>query len=148
MQLTNLLKTILCKTAVAAGASDITDAAAVDTAGYEGVRFIFSFGTIVSGAATSVAAAGAANNSPTPGTDDLAGTKITVADTDDDKLVILDIHKPAQRYIRPFVKRATQNATVNCIIAELYGGPRVQPVAKDASVTSQELWVSPAVGTA
>lgn len=148
MQLTNEVKTILAKTTVAAGATDITDATAIDTQGFEGVRFIFSFGAITSGAATSVAAAGLATSSPTPGTDDLAGTKITVADTDDDKIVILDIHKPAQRYIRPFVKRATQNAVLNSIVAELYGAPDKSPVAKDTSVASQELHVSPAVGTA
>jgi hypothetical protein len=147
MQLTNKVKTILCKTAVAAGSSDITDATAVDMAGYEGVRFIFAFGTITAGAVTSVAAAGLATSSPTPGTDDLLGTKITVADTDDDKLVILDIHRPIQRYVRPFVKRATQNAVVNCIIAELYGS-ETMPVAKDATVTAQELHVAEPAGTA
>jgi hypothetical protein len=130
-----------------AGATDITDAAVIDTAGYEGVRFIFCFGAIVSGAATSVGAAARDDNNPVPGTDDLAGSKQTVADTDDDSIYIIDIFQPAQRYIRPFVKRATQNATVNSIIAELYG-PRTSPVAKDASVHGQELFVSPAQGTA
>ena len=148
MQLTKNIKTILAKTNVAAGATDITDASVIDTAGYEGVRFIFAFGAIVAGAVTSVAAAGKAANDPAAGTDDLAGTKITVADGDDDKIVILDIHKPAQRFIRPFVKRATQNATLNGIVAELYGGPRSAPVTADASVAAQESHVSPAVGTA
>ena len=147
MQLTQNVKTILAKTTVAAGATDITDAAVADTEGYEGVRFIFSFGAITSGAVTSVAAAGLATSSPTPGTDDLAGTSITVGDTNDDKIFILDIHKPAQRYIRPFVKRATQNAVLDSIITELYG-PHKMPVPKDASVITQELHVSPAAGTA
>jgi hypothetical protein len=147
MQLTPRTLTVLCKTAVAAAATDITDATAVDTAGYSGVRFIFAFGAIVAGAATSVAAAGKATSSPTPGTDDIAGSKITVADTADDTIVILDIANPQQRYVRPFVKRATQNATVNCIIAELYG-PIKAAVTADASVTSQSLLVGPANGTA
>lgn len=148
MQLTNTLKTVLCKTAVAAGATDITDATAIDTAGYEGVRFIFAFGAITAGAATSVAAASLDTSSPTAGTDDLLGSKITVADTDDDKLVILDIRRPRLRYVRPFVKRATQNAVLNCIIAELYGHSGLYPIAKDATVTAQELHVSIAQGTA
>ena len=148
MQLTNEVKTFLAKTAVAAGATDITDATAIDTAGYEGVRFIFSFGVITAGAATSVAAASLATSSPTPGTDDLLGSKITVADTDDNTIVILDINRPRLRYVRPFVKRATQNAVLNSIIAELYGHSGLMPIAKDASVSSQELHVSPAQGTA
>jgi hypothetical protein len=141
-------KVIQCKTAVAAGTTDITDATAVDTQGYEGVRFFFSFGAITSGAATSVAVAGKATSSPTPGTDDLTGSKITVLDTDDDKVFVLDIYKPVQRYIRPFVKRATQNSVVNCIIAELYGAKKQPLGTQDTSVGGQETWTSPAVGTA
>ena len=147
MQLTNKVKTILCKTAVAAGSADITDATAVDMSGYEGVRFIFSFGTITSGAVTSVGASALATSSPTKGTDDILGSSITVADDGDDKLYILDIHKPALRYVRPWVDRATQNSVVNCIIAEPYD-PVKMPVAADATVVTQELSVSPINGTA
>jgi hypothetical protein len=147
MQLTPNVKTVLCKTTVAAGSTDITDATAVDMSGYSGVRFIFSFGAITTGAATSVAAASLATSAPTPGTDDVAGSKITVVDTADDSIYILDINKPLLRYVRPFVKRATQNAVLNSIVAELYG-PIVAPVTADASVTSQKLLVGPANGTA
>ena len=147
MQLTPNIKTTLCKTAVSAGTTDVTDATVIDMQNWEGVRFIFPFGAIVSGAATSVAVAGKDTNSPTPGTDDLEGTKITVVDTADDTIVIVDVYQPRQRYLRPFVKRATQNATVNCIIAEQYG-PRKTPITQDTSVTATNLKVSPAIGTA
>lgn len=146
-QLTQNTKTSLAKTTVAAGTTDITDATAIDTAGYEGVRFIFSFGAITGSAVTSVAACSLDTSSPTPGTDDIAGSKITVADTADDTIFILDIHKPVKRYVRPFVKRATQNSVLNSIIAELYG-PDKMPVTKDASVTGQTLLAGPANGTA
>lgn len=146
-QFTAKTKTVLCKTAVAAGSTDITDATEIDMANWEGVRFIFCFGAITTGAATSIGVTGKATTGGTPGTDDLAGSKQTVADTDDDSVFITDIFQPAQRYIRPFVKRATQNAVVNCIVAELYG-PRKSPVTQDTTVHGQELWVSPAVGTA
>jgi hypothetical protein len=148
MQLTNRVRTVLAKSAVAAGATDITDAAVIDMQGYEGVRFIYSFGAITAGAVTSVAVASKATNAPTPGTDDLAGSSITVADDADDKIVIVDIYKPRLRYLRPFVKRATQNAVVNCIVAELYGRKGKMPVTQDATVSGQELWVSPANGVA
>lgn len=148
MNLTNHVKTILCKTAVAAGTTDITDATAVDMAGYDACRFIFSFGAITSGAATHVAVAALDTSSPTPGTDDLAGSKITVADTADDTLFIIDIVRPRYRYLRPFVDRGTQNAVVNCIIAEQYRKVGVLPITKDATVTGQEIHVSTAQGTA
>lgn len=147
MQLSPRIKTTLCKSAVAAGSTDITDATEIDMTNWEGVRFIFSFGAITTGAATSVGATGKATTGGTPGTDDLAGSKQTVADTDDDSVFIIDIFQPAQRYIRPFVKRATQNAVLNSIVAEQYG-PRKLPVTNDTTVHGQELWVSPAVGTA
>lgn len=147
-QLSNKVKTILCKSAVAAGATDVTDATAVDTTGYDGVRFIFVFGAIVSGAATSTGVAGKASSSPTPGTDDLAGSKITVADTADDTVVITDITHPQQRYLRPFVKRATQNATVNAIICELYQHAGKLPLTQDTTVTTLETFDASAVGTA
>lgn len=146
--LSNRVKTTLCKTAVAAGATDINDATVVDMAGYESVRFIFSFGAITSGAATSVAASMLATSSPTPGTDDVAGSKITVVDTADDTIVILDIVKPQLRYVRPFVKRATQNAVLNCIIAEQYEHAGKMPITKDATVTAQTILTTPANGTA
>lgn len=146
--LSNKVKTTLCKTAVAAGSTDITDATAVDMAGYESVRFIFSFGTITSGAATSIAASMLDTSSPTPGTDDVAGSKITVVDTADDTIFILDIVKPQKRYVRPFVKRATQNAVLNCIIAEQYAHAGKMPITKDTSVTGQTILVDPINGTA
>lgn len=148
MQLTNKIKTTLCKTAVAAGTSDITDATVIDMQGYEGCRFIYSFGAITAGAVTSIAVAALATSAPTPETDDMAGTGVTVADSADDTLFIIDIYKPRLRYLRPHVQRATQNAVLNCIIAEQYNHAGLMPIAKSSTVTTQELHVSPAQGTA
>ena len=146
-QLSQKVKTILAKTTVAAGTTDITDAAVADTEGYEGVRFIFSFGAITSGAVTLCKVAQLATSSPTASTDDVEGSSLTVPDTGDDKIYIIDIHKPAKRYLRPWVDRGTQNAVLNSIITELYGAKK-QPITQDASVVAQELHVSPATGTA
>jgi hypothetical protein len=147
-QLSNTVKTILCLNSAVAASTDITTAAVVDTEGYDGVRFIFGFGAITAGAATSTGVAGKSTNTPTPGTDDLAGSKITVVDTADNTIMITDIQHPQLRYMRPFVKRATQNAVVDFIIAELYQHDGKLPVVQDASVTLIELWDAPAVGTA
>lgn len=146
--LTQRVKTILCKTAVAAGSTDVTDATVVDTAGYDGVRFIFIFGTITTNAVTSIGVAGKATNAPTPGTDDLAGSKQTVGDGADDTIFITEITHPQQRYLRPFVKRATQNAVINAIICELYNHNGKMPITQDATVTAVETFDAPAVGTA
>lgn len=147
-QLTGVTKTILCKNSVAAGSSDITDATVVDMAGFDSVRFLFGFGTITSGAATSTGVAAESANTPTPGTDDLAGSKVTVLDTEDNTIVITEINHPQLRYLRPFVKRATQNAVVDFIIAELFNHSGKVPITQDATVSHVEYWDAPAVGTA
>ncbi len=146
--LTRVVKTILCKNSVVAGSTDITDASVVDTAGYDGVRFLFGFGAITSGAATSTGVTGSASNAGTPGTDDLAGSKITVLDTDDNTICITEITNPAYRYMRPFVKRATQNAVVDFIIAELFMHAGKNPITQDATVSHVEYFNAPAQGTA
>ena len=147
-QLIKEAKVTQCKSTVAAGTTDITDATVIDMADFEGVVFIASFGAITAGAVTSLKAAGLATSSPTAITDDLAGTKATIIDTDDDKCVVLSIHKPILRYIRPWIDRATQNAVLNSIVAIQYGAKK-QPVTHDAaSVPTIVSVISPANGTA
>ena len=131
--------------AVSAGTSTLTSNI-IDTAGYEGVRFVWLFGAIVTGGApavkvqqdTDVAGGGMA---------DLEGTAQAPADTDDSKLFISEVVRPRERYLRVVTTRATQNATVDGLIAELFG-PRRKPITKDTTVGGQEVAVSPVEGTA
>jgi len=150
MNLSRAVKTVRLKVdgtnwVGAAGATDLTSEF-VDTQGFEGVRLICGFGAIVSGAVTGVRAQQCDTSGGTYA--DLAGSAIVVADDDDNQITILDIYRPRERYIKHVVDRATQNATVDFLIAELYG-PREEPVAQDtAVVVAQEVHVSPAEGTA
>ena len=129
---------------VAAGVTEI-DSAEVDTQNWEGVLFLVFFGAIVAGAATSVKAqqdtvtgmAGAA---------DLAGTSQTVADTDDNKVFCIDIFRPRERFVRAVVLRATQNSTVDAILAIRYRGRKFP--ASHAAEVAGEKHASPAEGTA
>lgn len=150
MNLTNKVKTIRAHAPVAAGATNVTDSAVIDMQGYEGCRFIVGFGAIVSGAATSVkvqqATAKTSDTALTSGAD-LEGTGVTVADTDDNTMVIIDVYQPRERYLQVHILRATQNATVDLVIAEQYGAKKL-PITKDATVSSQEIHASPAEGTA
>ena len=52
---------------------------------------------------------------------DLAGSAVSIADSDDNKLLVLDIHRPAERYVRAVVTRGTADATIDGVIAILYG---------------------------
>lgn len=150
MNLSNKVVTSVNHAPIAAGTSNVTDCEVVDTAGYEGVRFLVGFGAITSGAVTSVKAQqAAAQTSATALTSgaDLAGTGITVADTDDNKIVILDVYRPQERYVQLHILRATQNAVVDFVVAELYGARKL-PVTQDTDVATLEIHASPDEGTA
>jgi hypothetical protein len=132
--------------AVAAGTSDI-ESSSIDMLGFEAVTFIVLFGAITAGAVTSVKAQQGKLSNMTDAAD-LKGTGITVADDDDNQLVVLEIDHPQERYVRCVVDRGTQNAVVDGIIA-IQTKPRVEPVTHDATtVVGSELHHAPAEGTA
>lgn len=129
---------------VAAGTTD-QESTAVDMTGFDGVLFLASFGTLTSGAVTSINAAQSSDNSSFA---DLEGTKITVTQsTDSDKDAVLDVLFPTDRYVRCHVDRATANAVINGVWAFQYG-PAVKPVTQPSGILGSEYHASPAEGTA
>jgi hypothetical protein len=132
-------------TTVTAGAAAQTavNGDAVDLSGVEEILVLVPFGAITSGAATSIKWQEGSTSSPTT---DVAGTSITVADTEDNTTKRLRIVKPRSRYGRVVVSRATQDATVGAIYYVMTGN-RVSP-AVDGSTVVGETHVSPAAGTA
>ena len=127
-----------------AGVADI-NGAIIDMSGFEGVLAIITFGTITSGAVTSIkmqqdtaAAMG--------GAADLEGTAQTVADTADETTFYIDLHNPAERYVRLVVDRATQNAVVASAVYIQYGA-KAKPTTQGSAV-SGESFSRPAEGTA
>lgn len=130
---------------VAAGTSDL-NSDIVDTAGFDGVRFIIGFGAITSGAVTSIKVqqdTDAAGSTMA----DLSGSAITVSDTSDNKIAIAEVFRPRERYLRLVTDRGTQNAVVDFLIVELFHA-RNEPVTQDTTVISAEIATSPAEGTA
>lgn len=131
-------------TAGAAGATAV-NGATLDMAGYDGVIMEVQFGAIVTGAVTSIKAQqGAASNLSDAA--DLLGSGQTIADTDDEKLFLIDLYQPLKRYVRLVVSRATQNATVIANYIQYKG--RALPVAAQGTNVSYEKFSSPAEGTA
>ena len=136
---------IASTTTLGAAAATAITSSAVDTAGFDGCLFIVPLGTIVSGAATSIKV----TQCDTTGGSyaDLLGSNQTIADTDDDKLVYVDIVRPQEQFLKLVVSRATQNATIGGIIAVLYGR-RSLTTASHGSNVSGEQFNFPAEGTA
>jgi len=127
-----------------AGFGDTLSSDILDMTGYEGVLLIADLGDQ---AATAVATLTAQQD-----TDAAGGTMATLtgsvaytfaaADGDDD-LLVLDVYKPLERYIRAQLQRATANITVKSIIAIQYGAMKA-PVTQSATVLDSDLLVSPA----
>lgn len=135
---------VITPTAGAAGTTDI-NGTTIDMQGFERVLFILTMGAIVSGAVTSIKAQqGAASDMSDAA--DLAGTKVTIADDDDEEVFYVEVDKPRERYVRLVVDRATQNATVAAAVA-IQSGARKAPTSHGTGV-SGETHVSPAEGTA
>lgn len=131
---------------VAAGTTDV-NSDIVDTAGYAAVRFITLYGAITSTAVTSQKVQQGADSGLSDAAD-LEGSKITVADTDDNKLAISDFIQPKERYLRVAFDRGTANAVIDGLIVELYQAKDKTPVTQDTTVIAAEVFASPAEGTA
>lgn len=150
MNLTKAVKTIRLKPdgtnwALSAAASD-ANSEVVDTLGFQGVRFMAGFGAITAGAATSIKVQqGTATNVSDAA--DLEDTGITVADSDDNKVAIVEVNRPRERYVRCVIKRATQNSVVDFLVAELFN-PRELPITNDGTTVGNEVHDGSAEGTA
>lgn len=139
---TELNKITRLSNAVSAGTTDI-ESTSIDMAGFDEATFVADLGAIVSGAATVAKLQGSDNNSSFS---DLADTGLTIADTDDNELVVLNIVRPVHRYLRMVIDRGTQNATVDSIVC-IQSQAREVPVTQPTGV-NVERHVSPAAGTA
>ena len=130
----------------AAGTTTV-NSSIIDMKGFDSVTFLVGFGAIVAGAVTSVKVQqGAASNMSDAA--DLAGTGVTVADTDDNRILAIEVNQPRERYLRCVVSRATQNSTIDFGLAQ-QSKAGTEPVTHDATtVIGTEFHQGPAEGTA
>lgn len=104
----------------AAGTTDV-NCTGVEMASANGVVFIAAIGTITATAVTSLKAQDSDDDSTYA---DITGASVTIADTDDDKLAILDVKNiNRKKYIRCVVDRGTANAVVEQVVAIRYNVP-------------------------
>lgn len=129
--------------AVAAGQAT-TNCSSVDMQGFESVTFVVAIGAIVSTGTVTVKAQQSEDDSSFA---DLAGTAIAYTDADDNKLAVLEITKPRERYVRPVVITATANGTIDGVIA-IQTAADEEPVSNGSTVVGTEQHLAPAEGTA
>jgi len=148
MNLSETCKLVRHSAAVAAGSTVITPSAGVDCKGFDAVMFVAAFGAIVSGAATSIEIHQSSDDGVADAYSALAGSKVTVADDADGKLAFVEIVQPSKRFLKLIVNRATQNATLDSVVAILSGPSRVPTTHDAGSVAAGETHPSPSEGTA
>lgn len=140
----NLLKS--CKITkmkgrAAAGTTDQTPAAALDMTGFDSVMIIASTGDGTSGTVLELKVYGVATSAVTGGTEITSSscTYTSTSATDaDDKLLIVDVHRPAYRYIYCTLVIDTQNCESDGLYAIQYNA-RDLPVSQPSSVLASAL---------
>ena len=130
----------------ASGTADRTGAV-LDMQGFDGVLMVVKLAAVAAGGTNSIKAqqgAAAAMGDAA----DLVGTAQTIADDDDNQVFMIDVYKPAERYVRLYVDKDTANAMAESAIYIQYGAKKRPVVQTVANAVTYELHVSPAEGTA
>lgn len=129
--------------AAAAGTTTLTTDV-VDMQGFDSIAFVTHLGDVTD---TAVLTLTGQTGDEADGSDaaDLVLPVTFTADatSGDNKLLVLDLHKPRQRYVRATLDRATANAVVNGVVAILYNAHE-RPVTENASVVASRLINDPA----
>lgn len=121
--------------------------AILDMQGYDGVMVVVHFAVIAAGALTSIKmqqdtdVAGATMA-------DLAGTLITVADTGDNDVAVLDLYRPIERYVRVVIGKDAAFASAESAVYYQYGSGQQPTISNVAGLVAVEFHASPIEGTA
>lgn len=135
MNLSKDIKITVVEAAAAAGTTELVSDV-LDMTGYEGVMFIALTGDVTDTSVLTLTAKGNTANSvssPTPVTQKATDAFTAGAATADSKVLMVDVYKPAMRYMFASLTRATANAVIGGIIAIQYNA-RTKPTTQDATV--------------
>ncbi len=134
--------------ATVAGVTVLTGPNSFDLQGYDGVVFVAALGTLTASQVTFLGAQGSADGTTWGATGTaaaptnlIAGAQTpAMADGDSNKLLVLDVFRPLQRYVRAVLYRGTANAVVDGVVAIRYAAKK-QPTVQDVTTVSQSKFV-------
>lgn len=134
--------------AIAAGVTDVTNITAIDMTGYKTLTLMVSAAAITTGAVTKVKMQQSTDDGSADAYSDLEGSSVTIADSSDNTMTILEIVNPQKKWLKPVITRLTQNAAFEGVFA-IQTGAKVLPVTQSTThVTILERHHAPAEGTA
>jgi hypothetical protein len=126
--------------AAGVAAQTAIEGTALDTAGFESGCCIVYMGPITAGAVTSIKLQQSDDSDGDPDDwTDLTGTSQTVADDADNTMFVIDFKRLQKRYVRVYVTRGTQNATVGAAVY-VQEDARSRPVTQPAGVTVEKFY--------
>jgi hypothetical protein len=130
-----------CLVATVAGTDDTLSGDILDMQGFDSVAFIALLGDVANTSVVTLKAYAGDEAALGDGAYKTNTATITAdATSADNKLLVLDVIKPTERYIRPDLVRATANAVVDGIIAIRYNS-KTKPVTQGTDVVDSEISV-------
>lgn len=145
--LSERVKVVKVKDLTAAGLT-VVQSSGVSLAGYNGVLFVVTVQAIAAGGVQSINAQQSDDDGSADAYNDLEGTKVDIADDDDNQVFFVDVFEPEKEYARLQLNRATANSAFGEVYAILYD-PKEVPVDNNRTdEITGEAHVSPAEGTA
>jgi hypothetical protein len=126
-------KIVRVMNAVAAGVT-AQDTAVVDMQGFDSVCFVAELGDVTVASVLTLTAKQNSVDSTAAATTLAAAATFTAGASDaDDKIIVLDINKPRDRYVFASLTRTVANAVIEGVTAILYNADE-RPGTDDASV--------------
>lgn len=114
---------------VVAGTSTQTTSS-VDCAGVQTLLFVVGLGTMSSGATVTPTLTGSTDDSSFSA---LASSGVTVYDSEDNLLLLVEVVKPVQRYVKLQLARGVANTVIDLVIAICGVWHRNLPVTQDST---------------
>ncbi len=142
--MSNLLSNVEFRRVLGYNAASTTNrkATIVDMAGYEGVTFVLTLGTMLNTGTVVLKAAQGDENDTAKMTESVATTGTVTSDGTDNVQLVLDVIKPKGRYVEAQVELDTANSLIEGIVAILHG-PRDKAVSQPDAVLAAKTFQSP-----
>ena len=143
MSFVNECKIVKVENSVASG-TGTTVGEIVDTAGFGAACFIYKLGTVTDAAAITLKIY-TGTDATVSDVAELSGASAAIAATssDSEQMLVVDVIKPRERYLRPSIIIADQACEIDWGVCMLYN-PRVIPVTQPSGVDDSTIVVSPA----
>lgn len=146
MNLSRFGKVTRCINGAAAG-TGTSNGSSVDMKGYKSVTFVALIGSITATGTVTLKAQQSSDDGSADAFADLEGTAVVYTDADGNKVAILELSSPRERYVRPVLVRATANAVIDGVLA-IQTEADAEPVTHSTTVVASEFHHAPAEGTA